>query len=69
MFSIYILIYNDGTGILQYWTYGNPSKWVTERSEAREYAKRQSALNARTSILRSHREIKPDEIIVQEIHL
>jgi hypothetical protein len=52
---------------LKFWGYGNPGKWVPDVQNARLYARRQSAANARVLILKSRKDIPADTLRVLEV--
>lgn len=60
----WIIVLTDAEGKVSYWTYGNPGKWVSQESKARLYAKRASANLARHALLRSHPDLKAEQLRV-----
>lgn len=52
---------------LRFWGYGNPGKWVNDVKDARLYAKRQSANNAKVLLLKRRKDVQPDTLTVMEL--
>ena len=62
----YLIVWESGSGATTYWTYGNPGQWSQSSENARLYARRQSAHNARLRLLKHRPDLNPEELKIQE---